>query len=254
MNCLLRLASPQKKKDDVFSKEFIDASKAKNDLVVQQNLIEYYVIRMGSVLYSKLNKKYWELDWVKGKPLVLAITPAHNYLAPFLPDAKLIEYLYGIRQKIRVTEIGVENLGSEKITEFRHGEKVIPANFFEQPLSENISGILFTNNSDLHKFNRIAYQSALSHENLIIVRSGTKYNPEPGSDATKFTHQVKPNQRTETWSESVTLFHNPNALHKIDKKCFDCIRQFWLEPDGTFDGIMPNEFIFNSITVVAKSE
>ena len=83
------------KDQDIFSKEFIQESIAKKDLAVQQQLIDYYIMRMGSVLFSKLNIKYWELDWVKGKPLVIAITPSHNYIASFLPDAKIIEYLLG---------------------------------------------------------------------------------------------------------------------------------------------------------------
>ncbi|MET0465873.1 MAG: hypothetical protein ABW007_22110 [Chitinophagaceae bacterium] len=241
------------KKDDIFSREFIEDAKAKNDLAVQQQLIDYFVIRMGGVLFSKLQKEYWKLDWVKGKPLVLAITPAHNYLASFLPDAKLIEYLYGIKQNVKITTAGVENLGAETITEFKLGEKVVPANFFAQPLAENISGVLFTNNSDLHKFNRMGYQSALTKEELIIVRAGAKHNPELGSEATQFTYQVKPKQGIENWCESVTLFHNPNALHKIDKTTFEYIRQLWLEPDGTFNGIMPNEFVFNSVTGIMKA-
>lgn len=240
------------KKDDIYTKEFIEDSKAKNDLIVQQQLIDYYVIRMGSVLFSKLNKEYWNLAWVKDKPFVLAITPVHNYLAPFLPDAKLIEYLYGIRQIVKVTENGIENLGIEKVTEFRLGEKVIPANFFAQPLAENISGILFTNNCDLHKFNRMGYQSALSEEELIMIRSGAKYNPEEGANATDFTYQIKPDEGIENWSESVSFFHNPNALQKIDKTVFEKIRQVWLEPNDKFSGIMPNEFVFHSMTGVLK--
>lgn len=240
--------SADKKEADVFSKDFIKEAVAKNDLVIQQQLIDYYIIRLGSVLFSKLCKTYWELDWVKGKPLILAITPAHNYLASFLPDAKLIEYLYGLRQRIQITDNGVENLGAEVVDKFQFGEKKIPANFFAQPLVENISGILFTNNADLHKFNRMGYQSGLSKEELIIVRSGAKHNPEPGSKVAEFTYQVKPNEVVEHWNESVTLFHNPNALHKIDKGTFNYIRQVWLEPDQTFNGIMPKEFVFHSLT------
>jgi hypothetical protein len=242
------------KKDDIFSKEFIEDAKAKNELVVQQQLIDYYIIRMGSILFSKLKKEYWNLNWVKEKPLVLAITPKHNFLASFLPDAKLMEYLYGIKQKIVITENGVENIGTEEVTEYRLGEKVVPASFFTQPLSEHISGILFTNNSDLHKFNRMGYQCSITDEELIIIRSGAKYNSELGSTATEFTYQIKPNQGIENWCESVTLFHNPNALHKIDKGTFDYIRQVWLEPDRSFNGIMPKEFVFHSITGALKVE
>lgn len=240
------------KQDDIYTKSFIEDAMARLDLGVQQQLIDYYIIRLGSVLFSKLNKEYWKLDWVKGKPIILAITPAHNYLAPFLPDAKLIEYLYGIRQNVNITEKGIENLGAEEVVEFRLGDKTIPANFFSQPLSENISGIIFTNNSDLHKFNRMAYQGNLSKEQLIMVRAGTKYSSDLGSEAQYFDYFIKPNQGVENWCESVTLFHNPNALHKIDTTTFKYIRQFWLESDRTFNGIMPREFVYNSITGVSS--
>lgn len=242
------------KGDDKFSKELIDYSIAKQDLEIQEQLINYYVVRMGSVLYSKLCKKYWELERVKGKPLVIAITPSHNYLAPFLPDAKLIEYLYGVRQKVKLTEDGLVNEGAEKVVDFRFGEKIVPANFFTHPNSENISGILFTNNSDLHKFNRMAYQYNLSNIELIMVRSGAKHNPAVGSKATEFTYQVVPTQIREHWSESVTLFHNPNAINKIDKGAFSSIRQLWIEKDATFNGVLPKDFVFNSITGVMAAK
>ncbi|WP_018621665.1 hypothetical protein [Spirosoma luteum] len=242
------------KEDEIFSEENIKDAISKNDLIQQQQLINYYIIRMGSVLFSKLNKEYWKLNWVTGKPIVLAITPTHNYLASFLPDAKLTEYLYGIRQKVKLTEDGFEDLGAEQVEYFQFDNKRIPANFFAQPLSQNISGVLFTNNADLHKFNRMAYESALTNEELIIVRTGAKYNPQLNSVAIDFTYQVRHNEGIENWCESVTLFHNPNALHKIDKETFNYIRQVWKEPDDTFDGIMPNEFVFSSVTGVMFRE
>jgi hypothetical protein len=236
------------KEQDLFSKEFIQESIAKKDLAVQQQLIDYYIMRMGGVLFSKLNKKYWELDWVKGKPLVLAITPSHNYIASFLPDAKIIEYLYGIRKIVRVTENGLEHIEDKIISEHRFNEKVIPSNFFSQPLSENISAVIFTNNSDLHKFNRMGFQHKLYEKNLIIVRAGSKYDPTPNAMAEEFTYQVKNDGGNENWCESVSIFHNPNALLIIDKSIFEHVRQVWLEPDNTFGGIMTNDFVFHSIT------
>ena len=205
-------------------------------------------MRMGSVLLSKINKKYWELDWVKGKPLVLAITPAHNYIAGFLPDAKIIEYLYGIRKVVKVTETGLEHVEDKIITEHRFNEKVIPSNFFAQPMTENISAIIFTNNSNLHKFNRMGFQHKLYTKNLVIVRAGSKYDPAPNAMAEEFTYQVRNDGGNENWCESVSIFHNPNALVKIDKSVFEHVRQVWLEPDNTFGGIMTHDFVYHSIT------
>lgn len=43
-----------KKKDDVYTKEFIEEALDKNDIQIQNELIDYYVIRMGSVLFFKI--------------------------------------------------------------------------------------------------------------------------------------------------------------------------------------------------------
>lgn len=248
-------ASLSNEKDyDPFSKEFIKNAIAKQDMVIQTQLIDYYVMRMGSVLFSKLNKRYWDLDWVKGKPIILAITPAHNYIASFLPDAKIIEYLYGIKKKIKITETGPVDMGNEIVTKHHFGDKIIPSNYFSQPLADNISAIIFTNNSDLHKFNRMGYQSKLSDEELIIIRSGAKYNPVEGLLAQPFRYQLKPGLTTERWSESLSVFHNPNAIVKIDKSLFKNVRQIWLDPDGSLGGTMTNDFVYHSLTVTAKFE
>jgi len=53
-------------------------------------------IRFGSPLYSKLQKKYWELDHCKGMPLVLAIQAFHHEEAIFYSDNALTQYLYGL--------------------------------------------------------------------------------------------------------------------------------------------------------------
>lgn len=235
------------KNDEVFSKDFITEAIAKGDLPVQQQLINYYVMRMGSVLFSKLNKKYWELDWVKDKPLLLAITPAHNYLAGFLPDAKIIEYLYGIRKVVNITDKGVEHVEDITVKDHQFNDKVIPSNFFGQPDVENISAIIFTNNSDIHKFNRMAIQSGLGRKDLVSVRSGFMYDATEGAKAKEFTYQVS-NDSKENWCESVSVFHNPNAKIKLDKNAFSHVRQVWLEKDKTFNGIMTNDFVYHSIT------
>lgn len=240
------------KEDDNFSEEFIRESMTKKDLSEQQQLIDNYIIRMGSVLFSKLNKKYWDLEWVKGKPLILAITPSHNFIANFLPDAKIIEYLYGIRKVVQLTENGLEYVEDKIIIEHKFSEKVIPSNFFSQPLSENISAVIFTNNSDINKFNRMGFQHKLTDKNLILLRTGSKYDPKPGATAQNFSYRVKDDSCNENWSESVSIFHNPNALIKIDKAIFEDVRQVRLESDNTFGGIMTDDFVYHSINRVVE--
>ncbi len=239
------------KTDEKYTAEFINESIQKKDLKIQNELIDYYVIRMGSVLFSKLNKKYWELEWVKEKPLLFAITPSHNYIANFLPDSKIIEYLYGLFHEAEITEKGLESRGLKKTLTHTFNEKEIPSNFFSQENVENISAVIFTNNCDPHKFNRMGFQQGLVNDEFIIYRTGLAYDPTPNSTAKMFKQNVKPGVMIEEWKESVSVFHNPNAIHKIDKELFNGFRQVWLNENGELEGIIPDIFVYNSITAAA---
>jgi hypothetical protein len=55
------------------------------------------VVRLGSALFSKLNKRYWKLPHVAGKPLVLAVQSFASEDAQQLADTALMDYLYGRR-------------------------------------------------------------------------------------------------------------------------------------------------------------
>ena len=216
------------KADDIYTAEFIKEALELKDVDIQNELIDYYTIRLGSVLFSKLNKKYWELDWVSGKPIVLAITPFHNYIADFLPDSKIIEYLYGISYKTEIRESGLELKEIKQLDTHRYKSKEIPSNFFKQENVENISAVLFTNNCNVHKFNRMGFQKGFGDNDIIIVRSGIAYDSTPKSTGKEFDQVVQLGVGNEDWKESVSIFHNPNAIHKIDKKIFNGIRQLWL--------------------------
>ncbi len=251
-------STSNEKSDDIYTEEFIKEAMALKDIEIQNELIDYYVIRMGSVLYSKVNKdtKYWELDWVKEKPLILAISPFHNYIADFLPDSKIIEYLYGISYVTELNENGLELIEIKEVKNHAHKGKDIPSNFFNQYNVENISAVIFTNNCNLQKFNRMGLQDGMTEDEIIIVRSGLvrsglAYDPSPHSSGKEFNQIVKRGEKFEDWKESVSIFHNPNALHKIDKEIFKGFRQLWLDENGKFDGEMPEFFVYNSLTVSA---
>ncbi|UII75880.1 hypothetical protein LV716_16690 [Flagellimonas sp. HMM57] len=235
--------------EEKFTKEYILEAEKTNDLKVQNELIEHYIMRMGSVLYSKLQKRYWELEWVVGKPLVLAITPAHNYLASFLPDAKIIEYLYGLSYESKSDE--EPHIPKEIVRTENHkfGEKEIPPNFFGLPDTENISAVIFTNNSDLHKFNRMGYQSGISDEIIIMERAGLAFDTTPSAHPVEFSQSIIPGDLKEDWNEGVNIFHNPNALIPLRRDLFTNIRQTWIDEDGSLEGTIPKFYPFNSKTL-----
>jgi hypothetical protein len=51
--------------------------------------------KLGSPLFSKLNKRYWDLPYVAGKPLVLALADFHDPDPVRMTSEPLKRYLYG---------------------------------------------------------------------------------------------------------------------------------------------------------------
>jgi hypothetical protein len=250
INFFIEATSSSDIKLEKFTSEYIAEAIEKNDLNAQDDIIDNYVIRLGSILYSKLNKKkYWELDWVKCKPLVFAITPAHNDFARKLPDAKIIEYLYGLSHILEETENGTIIKTLEKVDEHTYESKRIPPKFFYQERVENISAVIFTNNSDLHKFNRMGYQMGISKEFIIMQRGGLGIDIKEMNFNKEFNYPINPGEIRENWSESVIVFHNPNAKYPLDKSLFENVRQVWLDEKGEIDGTIPSFFAYYSETI-----
>lgn len=223
---------------DIYTEEIIKDSLKKMDRRVEKKLIDYYTIKIGSVLFSKLSKKYWELDWVKGKPLVFGVLPSHNSLARFMPDYKITEYLYGIEYKPAGIIDNKIQYNKRKLETHSHENKTIRANFFSLPDTENISAILFSNTCDIQKFNRMGQQGDFFDPDIILFRQGLCFdiNSEYPKD---FRITVREDEHIETWAEGVTLFHNPNAKIPFKKGLFKNLREVWIDSEGKFDGTSP---------------
>lgn len=173
-------------------------------------------IRLGSPLYSKLTKKYWELPQVLGKPLVLAIEDFHADGALTNSSSALSMYLFGAQPTWSKDEAGTLTVGTSAI-EKHIGSKEIPSGFFSLPGAENISGVLFANSGTIAKFNRMAQLGSHHSDDLRIFRYGTNYDWDP--NATKpqpFLYEVgDPEAPPETWRQGTDLIRNPNAIHPL---------------------------------------
>src|ERR1700719_3726777 len=84
--------------------------------------------KLGSPLFSKLNKRYWELPYVSNTPLVLAIADFHDP-GPFRHGAEPLQrYLYGRHLKL-MSKPG-ERVDYKMLPLNRLGPKNVPAGFF----------------------------------------------------------------------------------------------------------------------------
>jgi hypothetical protein len=214
---------------------------------------DYMPIKFGSSLYSKLQKKYWEKTHVQGKPLIIAIHDYHMAGSMTWSRGALVEYLYG--KRVRAVEVNGEMKVVETIIETHNWQgKTIPSNFFNTENAENISAVIFTNSATITKFNRMGKLAGLGGENIKMMRYGTKLHPDPSSlKPLQFSADVDDSNYEENWSESVFMYHNPNALHPVDIDCFNTINHMWVDKEsGDLVGIQREGDILNSITNVIE--
>ena len=199
---------------------------------IKELLKDYMPIKFGSPLYSKLQMKYWELDHVKGAPLIFAVADFHAPRSMMWSGSALSTYLYGIRYDVEIGEDGVSLKGTKEVEEHTYEGKTIPSNFFGQPDTENISAVMFTNAGTLPKFNRMGVLAGYGAKELRLIRRGLRLAPgeetyTPIQDAIDIEHP----RYDEGWADEIQIFHNPNALHPLDRILFPNVHHHFREGD-----------------------
>lgn len=207
-------------------------------------------IRFGSALYSKLNRKtkYWDLEHVKGHPLVFAVADFHEDQSMTWTSPALLEYLYGVTHEFIFDEAGQLVITPLKIETHEYQGKVIPSGYFLKPGAENVSAVLFSSSGTISKFNRMGRLAGFGLPNQQIYRAGVKHRHDPNAAMPDpFFHEVKQGTVTETWAEGLSMFHNPNATHPIDPNMFPSIAHHWFE-GGQVKSWLPEFHVYNSFT------
>lgn len=139
----------------------------KNGIVVEpdpismdkENLKSYFTdympIKWGSALWSKLNKRYWEVPHVAGKPIVLAVQDFHIPNSMSFSSGTLMPYLYGRRFSALYDADGELVVSDVERTEHTWEGKTIPSGFFKLPNAEHISAVISNPLGTISKFNRL---------------------------------------------------------------------------------------------------
>jgi hypothetical protein len=204
-------------------------------------------VRFGSSLLTKINKKYWELDHLHGIPLIIAIADFHEDYSMTWSHNSLIKYLYGYEHGYHYNKDGTLIIVPQKIGIHR-GAKEIPSGFFEQPNTENISGILFSSSGTISKFSRMGIQAGFGVKNIKTYRWGISHNNNPNASLPNMFHYEVTEKSTETWAEGLDLFYNPKAKIPIDPDMFSGIAHHFLRKDGNIESWIPEFHPYASIT------
>jgi hypothetical protein len=176
-------------------------------------------LKLGSALYSKLQKRYWELPHVSGLPLVIALADFHDPHPVRNTSAPLGRYLYGMHVTLLSDPIE-EGYAYEvrQLHDLAFGTKKVPAGYFFQPSAENISAVAFSNAGTIAKFTRMGLQVGLDQE-TVALRYGFAYGTA-GDNIVPEAFYYLVGERQELWEEELHVYHNPNAKHPLPDDCF----------------------------------
>ena len=223
-----------------------------NELEVKFHELNNIVpIRLGSPLYSKLNKEYWNLEHVAGQPFVIAIEDFGDEGPVRTSDAPLFRYLYGMEHKVVSPPGEPVRIEFVKVTAHKHGTKTIPSGFFDLPGAENVSAVIFSNEGTLMKFNRMGFRFE-QYPGVRMVRVGLKTDFDPAATAPLgFGYLV--GDFDEEWEHGVSVYHNPNAAHPIPVGFFEGFSgTHWFE-DGQYENLFRAFSPYSSVTVTYQT-
>jgi hypothetical protein len=217
---------------------------------VFERLQDFMPIKFGSALFSKLSKRYWEVEHVKGHPLIFAIQDFHQEQSMLWSSTALPIYLYGTKYSWYHDADGNLIIVPEKLEKHKHGEKEVPAGFFFQPGAENISAVLFSNSATISKFNRMGKLARFGDPAVKMTRSGFKHDPDTNAAVPiVFSVEVDPKTYQEYWADGLSMYHNPRALHPIAPEVFPSVAHHFFE-NGGITSYAPEFYVYGSFTHV----
>ena len=209
---------------------------------------DFVPIKLGSALYSKLQKRYWESPSAEKLPMVLAIETFHEQASLHYTSSALATYLYGTRDTYIWDTKGTLVIVPQRVEKHSFAGKTIPSNFFSLPEAEHISAVLFSNSGTVSKFNRMGHQGPFHNPRITLLRFGECVNHDPNAvKPFRFYYQVGDPDWMEWWGQGLEMFHNPNAQFPIDHSLFPDIAHHRLK-DGLIFTEGPPFQPFNSVT------
>lgn len=208
-------------KNSPIQKEFKVPDSSKDIIELLENDIP---LKFGSSLYDKVKKKYWTLPHVEGKPFAIAIADFHSDMSMTWTFPAIVEYLYGVRQKLAIDKEGNPLISPENVKSYtkKSGEE-IPSFFFNQEDTENVSAVIFSSTGTISKFNRLGKQAELGSNKSTILKTSAIHNFDKGAIFPKLVSIIVNADSNELWSEGISIFHNPNALYPIRQDLFPSV-------------------------------
>lgn len=210
---------------------------------------QYMPIKFGSALYSKLCKRYWEKPHVAGRPFVLAVADFSSPDAMYNSAPSLERYLFGYWHEGVVDENGTLTIVPHKIEQHAFGGKTIPSGFFRIADAANVSAVVSSPAGDLSKFNRMGVLAGFGSGHVALIREGNLPAPDPNATAPlRFQALVNAPDYVESWVESMNVYHNPGAVHRLDPALMPGAAHHDCWQDGQVTSSLPEMHPFGTST------
>lgn len=172
---------------------------------------------------------YWELPHTKGHPFVIAVHDYSRTLSMSFSEPALRGLLYGVA------------IHDGKIIQIERHEnegKTISSNFFDHEDNRYVSAILLATQATLPKFNRMGRIAGLRSPTTFAFVHGIRTNEEGAPRP--FEALVEHPQYKEFWHEGVFLYHNPNAVTRLDPSLFPHVVHVSMDNEGMLEYMPPN--------------
>lgn len=218
---------------------------------IDRLLANHMPIKFSGTLTGKLNKKpaYWDLEHVKGLPLVFALADFHEPQSMTWSFPSILQYLYGMRHEFSRDADGQLMISPLEVDYYtKENGAQVQAGFFYLPESDNVSAVLFSNSGTLSKFNRMGRLAGFGDEKSLMFRSGVCHHHDPNAALPlPFHFEVAPGKANETWAEGLSMFHNPNAKYPVPRELFPSIAHHEFR-DGQMHSAIPEFHPYASMT------
>jgi len=145
----------------------------------------------------------------------------------------LMPYLYGRKFSALYDVDGNLVVSGAERTEHTWEGKTIPSGFFKQPNAEHISAVVSNPLGTISKFNRMGIGAGFGIDGMQMILTGTMHDPDPNAAVPKkFLFRVRPDKWDEPWCGGLNVFHNPRALHPLNKDIFSDYAQYFEEGEN----------------------
>lgn len=209
-----------------------------------------WALKLGSRVHSKrreLRKKKKSLP--EGAQVVFAIAPFFGLRGHSLSAASLLPVLYGVGFDHADVGKPLSEIRTIPAEHLEIGGKSIKGAMFQQSGMESVSAVLFSNTGTVAKFHRMHQQ----HEPTAgyrVFRQGSAHNhAREASEPRPFSYEVGVGHHRESWSEGLTIFHNPWALKPLPRPLLRHAADVRLQPDRQVHSLIPRFHPYMSSTV-----